>query len=165
MALKTAALWGISLRGTATFFLSRLHSVSDLDTNVSIISDLSGWDPLDEVLKQISVLILFCFDTRQSYGSVLWVVWYYYEGVKKDGFHFTTRVKRKVSRWVSKQNDPVEYFYLLLHRSPIKLQSNCHRLAQQVTIQISINESIQTTFCLTKLESLHQPKCFTIEEF
>ena len=66
MALKTAALWGISLRGTATFFLSRLHSVSNLDTNVSIISDLSRWGLLDEVLKQISVLILFCFDTRQS---------------------------------------------------------------------------------------------------
>ena len=49
MALKTAALWGISLCGTATFFLSRLHSVSDLDTNVSIISDLSRWGLLDEV--------------------------------------------------------------------------------------------------------------------
>ena len=48
MALKTAALWGIPYVGLQRFF-PRLHSVSNLDTNVSIILDLSGWGLLDEL--------------------------------------------------------------------------------------------------------------------
>jgi hypothetical protein len=38
------------------------------------------------------------------------------------------------------------YTYSCHHQSPTKLQSNRHRLAQQVTIQISTNESIKTAF-------------------
>jgi hypothetical protein len=53
------------------------------------------------------------------------------------------------------------YTYSCHHQSPIKLQSNCHRLAQQVTIQISINESIKTEFCVTKQESLFYPAAST----